>query len=64
MKKKVREMIELIEADGWRFYKQRGSHQQYKHSTKPGKVTIPNHGINRELDHKLVESILKQAGLR
>jgi predicted RNA binding protein YcfA (HicA-like mRNA interferase family) len=38
---KVRDMIKLIEADGWYFVTQRGSHRQYKHPVKPGRVTIP-----------------------
>jgi predicted RNA binding protein YcfA (HicA-like mRNA interferase family) len=37
----VRDLIKLIEADGWYFVAQRGSHRQYKHPTKPGRVTIP-----------------------
>lgn len=64
MRKTVKQMIEIIEADGWCLVAQRGSHRQYKHPTKPGRVTIPDHGKNRELDHVLVNSILKQAGLK
>ncbi len=44
---KFREIVRLIEADSWRLSGQRGSHRQYKHPTKPGKVTIagqPNQG--------------------
>lgn len=37
---KVREAIRLVEADGWIQVAQEGSHRQYKHPTKPGKVTI------------------------
>lgn len=57
-------MIALIEADGWEFYKQIGSHKHYKHAAKAGKVTIPDHGKNKDLDHFVVNSILKQAGLK
>ncbi len=57
-------MIEIIEADGWYLHDQAGSHKQYKHPTKVGKVTIPDHGKNKDLDHKTVSSILKQAGLK
>jgi predicted RNA binding protein YcfA (HicA-like mRNA interferase family) len=63
MIKKVNEMIKIIEKDGWYFYSQSGGHKQYKHSTKKGRVTIPDHGKNKELDHKTVKSILKQAEL-
>jgi predicted RNA binding protein YcfA (HicA-like mRNA interferase family) len=55
MIKKVKEMINLIA--------QEGSHKQYKHLLKKGKVTIPDHGANKDLDHKIVKSILIQAGL-
>ncbi len=64
MRKKVKELIDIIEADGWYFDRQKGSHMQFKHSIKSGTVTVPNHGLNDELDHFLVSSILKQAGLK
>ncbi len=64
MIKKVSEMIKIIEADGWYFHKQAGSHKQYKHATKKGKVTVPDHGKGVDLDHSTVSSILKQAGLK
>jgi predicted RNA binding protein YcfA (HicA-like mRNA interferase family) len=38
---KVREAIRVIEADGWFLVATRGSHRQYKHPTKSGRVTIP-----------------------
>jgi predicted RNA binding protein YcfA (HicA-like mRNA interferase family) len=40
---KIRDVIKLVESDGWRMVKQIGSHRHYKHSTKPGKVTIAGH---------------------
>ena len=40
MPMKIREVIQLIEADGWKVVAQKGSHRQYKHATKPGRVTI------------------------
>lgn len=64
MRKKVKEIIEIIEADGWFFSRQKGSHKQYKHAYKTGTVTVPDHGKNDELEHFLVNSILKQAGLK
>lgn len=63
MIKKVNEIIKIIEADGWYIVLQKGSHKQYKHLTKKGRVTIPDHGKNKDLDHKTVKSILAQAGL-
>jgi len=49
-------------ADGWYFVAQRGSHRQYKHPTKPGRVTIPGKP-SREPYPELERSILRQAGL-
>ena len=63
MIKKVREMIRIIERDGWYLHSQVGSHKQYRHAIKKGRVTIPDHGKNDDLDHKTVQSILKQAGI-
>jgi len=63
MRKRVKEIIDIIEIDGWYLVRQKGSHKQYKHPTKKGTVTIPDHGKNDELSHQLVNSIFKQAGL-
>lgn len=60
---KVSEMIRLLEADGWRFERQRGSHRQYVHPTKPGKVTIAGKP-SETLPPGTEASILEQAGLR
>ena len=38
---KVRETMQLIEEDGWRFVHTRGSHRQFKHPVKPSRVTVP-----------------------
>ena len=64
MIKKVREIIRMIEADGWYLNSQEGSHKQYKHLIKKGRVTIPDHGKNDDLDHKVVKSIMIQAKLK
>jgi predicted RNA binding protein YcfA (HicA-like mRNA interferase family) len=37
---KVREVIRRLEADGWRLVRQRGSHRQFRHPTRPGTVTV------------------------
>jgi predicted RNA binding protein YcfA (HicA-like mRNA interferase family) len=60
---KVRDAIKLVENDGWRLVNQEGSHRQYKHLTKKGRVTIAGHG-SMDLDRKTENSILKQAGLK
>ncbi len=64
MKKKVKEMIKIIESDGWYLKSHKStSHRQYTHPTKKGKVTI-NGKPSDDLDDFLVNSILKQAGLK
>lgn len=60
---KVRDIIKLIEADGWALARQRGSHRQYKHPTKPGLVTIAGHPAD-DVKPGTLASILKQAGLK
>ena len=60
---KVRDGIERIEADGWYLAATRGSHRQYKHPVKPGKVTIPGK-LSDDLSPGMWKSILKQAGLK
>lgn len=64
MRKKVRDIIRLLEEDGWYIHRQKGSHKQYRHPNKKGLVTVPDHRKNHELDHFLVSSIFKQAGLK
>ncbi len=61
---KVREIIRLIEDDGWKFYRQKGSHRIYKHSYKKGIVVVPNHGLSNDVKKGTENSILKQAGLK
>ena len=60
---KVREAIALIEEDGWVLVATRGSHRQYKHATKLGRVTIAGKPFD-DLAPGTLNSILKQAGLK
>lgn len=59
----VRDMLELLKADGWFLIGTRGSHAQYKHTTKSGRVTVPGRPSD-DLPVKTWDSILKQAGLK
>ena len=61
---KVKEIITLMEKDGWFFKRQKGSHLIYKHQIKRGIVVIPNHGMNDDLKRGTANSILRQAGLK
>ncbi|MBW4566946.1 MAG: type II toxin-antitoxin system HicA family toxin [Tolypothrix carrinoi HA7290-LM1] len=59
---KVREIIKLIEADGWYLARTRGSHRQYKHPTKAGLVTVVGK-LSDDLAPGTLNSIFKQAQL-
>ncbi|MHB1042272.1 MAG: type II toxin-antitoxin system HicA family toxin [Eubacteriales bacterium] len=60
---KVREVIKLLEKKGWFLVVQRGSHRQYKHPYRTGRVTIAGHPSD-DLAPATLNSILKQAGLK
>jgi predicted RNA binding protein YcfA (HicA-like mRNA interferase family) len=60
---KVSEAIHLIEHDGWFLVQTRGSHRQFKHPIKKGRVTIAGKP-SEDLHPKTLNSILKQAGLK
>ena len=60
---KVREIIGIIEKEGWTLNRTKGSHRQFRHPTKSGTVTIAGHERD-ELHPKTASSILKQAGLK
>jgi len=59
---KIRELISLIERDGWRLARFKGSHRQYHHPVKRGTVTVAGHP-SQDLTEDMIGSILKQAGL-
>ena len=57
-----RDVIRLLLADGWVEVARRGSHAQFKHPTKPGRVTVPH--PKRELPLGTLKSIERQAGVK
>ena len=59
---KVREVIKLLEGDGWFAHKTKGSHRHFKHPTKPGKVTVPGQ-MGKDIHPRTLNYILKQASL-
>ena len=61
--KKVREIIAMIERDNWYVVATRGSHRQYKHPSKAGRVTIAGKPSD-DMAPGTLNSILKQAGLK
>jgi len=60
---KIRSVIKLIEEDGWYLVATKGSHRQYKHPTKLGRVTIAGH-LNDDLAPGTLNSVFKQAQLQ
>jgi len=59
---KSADVIRLLEADGWVLAHVKGSHHQYKHPTKPGKVTVPH--PKKDLSIGTIKSIEKQSGVK
>ncbi|MCL1894157.1 MAG: type II toxin-antitoxin system HicA family toxin [Holophagaceae bacterium] len=55
-------MEKIIKKDGWRLKNTNGSHYQYEHPTKVGKVTIPHH--SGDIQKVVVKYILQQAQIR
>ena len=60
---KVKDLIDLIESDGWFQVCQRGSHRQFHHASKPGTVTVAGKP-SVDLPPDTLKSVLKQAGLK
>lgn len=62
---KYRDVIRLIESDGWRLDRTVGSRQPYRHATQSGTVTVPAGGkMSKDIPAGTLNSILKQAGLK
>jgi len=60
---KVKDVVKMIEKDGWFAVRTRGSHRQFKHKTKKGLVTIAGKPSG-ELAPGTLNSVLRQAGLK
>lgn len=60
---KIRDILKLIEDDGWYLVVTKGSHRQYKHPSKPGRVTVAGHPGD-DLAPGTQNSVLKQAKLK
>lgn len=60
----VRDVIALLRENGWTEIKRRpGSHRQFVHAGRAGRVTVPDHGrMNERLSPQTWKSILKQMG--
>ena len=60
---KVRDLIRVLENDGWRHVRTTGSHRQFKHFAKPGVVTVAGR-LGLDVPPGTMKSILKRAGLK
>lgn len=63
MMMKVRDVIKLLEMDGWFLVNTVGSHRQYEHPIKKGKVTVAGK-LSNDVRKGTLASILRQAGLK
>ncbi len=59
----VRDVLDLLQEDGWYLVRQRGSHRQFKYSSKQGRVTVAGHPRD-DIPPGTLSNILRQAGLR
>lgn len=59
---KSRDVIKLVQADGWHLVRVKGSHHHFRHPDKPGTVTVPH--PKKDLTLKTVIGIEKQSGVR
>lgn len=55
-------IIKMVEADGWKLVRIKGSHHHFKHPTKPNVVSVPH--PKKDLPQGTVNNILKAAGLK
>ncbi len=60
---KVSEIIRILKKDGWYLAHQKGSHRQFRHPTKKGKVTV-NGKLSDDRSGELLKSIEQQSGLK
>jgi predicted RNA binding protein YcfA (HicA-like mRNA interferase family) len=60
---KVSEVLRMLQDDGWRLVATKGSHRQFKHGSKLGRVTVSGKPSD-DLAPGTLNSILKQAGLQ
>ncbi|MEX0991453.1 MAG: type II toxin-antitoxin system HicA family toxin [Actinomycetota bacterium] len=58
-----REVVKILEENGWRLERQVGSHRQYRHPSKPGTVTIAG-DLGKDVKRGTLSSIWRQAGLK
>ena len=61
---KYRDLVAMIEKDGWQHVRTTGSHFHFRHPAKKGVVTIPSGGkLGRDVPTGTLKSVLRQAGI-
>ena len=60
---KVKELLAMVQADGWKLVRQKGSHHQFHHPSKSGTVAVSGKP-SVEVPPGTLNSVLKQAGLK
>ena len=60
LERKSTRLVRIFQQDGWVHVATKGSHWQFSHPAKPGRVTIPH--PNKDIPHGTVASIYRQAG--
>ncbi|HVE46258.1 MAG TPA: type II toxin-antitoxin system HicA family toxin [Acidimicrobiales bacterium] len=60
---KVRQVIRMLQDEGWQLARQTGSHRQFRHPMKPGTVTVSGN-LGAEIRPGTLASVLRQAGLK
>jgi predicted RNA binding protein YcfA (HicA-like mRNA interferase family) len=61
---KYRDLVKMLENDGWTEARQESSHHQYVHQTKPNTVCVAYHRLSDEVARGMLNKILKDAGLK
>lgn len=59
----TQEILRALEEDGWVWVKSSGSHRQYRHATRAGRVTISVHGATESVGPRLWASVAERSGL-
>jgi len=59
---KVKDVIKILKNNGWELKRTRGSHRQFKHSSKPGTVTVAGK-LSIDIPPGTLKSISKQSGI-
>jgi predicted RNA binding protein YcfA (HicA-like mRNA interferase family) len=61
---KYRDLIALLEDDGWQHVRTSGSHRIYRHGEKAGIIVVPVHSTGHDVPRGLLSAIMKQAGIK